>query len=626
MKRSFLLYFLITLIGILFVGRLFQLQVVRGRDYNPVKTSAVKVKFDLPERGYIYDRNGELLVANQLSYDVTIVPNEVTPLDTLEFCALLKITKENFIKRFKKAENYAPWLESVFLKQLAKEDFAFLQEKLHKFQGFNIQKRVIRNYPIKSAANILGYINEVNELIAKKDNYYQQGELIGKAGVEAQYEKVLRGKKGKKYFRRDRFNKIKGPFKNGIYDSIAVNGKDITLTIDSKLQQYGEYLMKGKRGGIIALEPSSGEILALVTSPSYDPNMMVGRLRSPNSVKLIGDSINKPMYDRGLKGTYPPGSPFKLVNALIGLQEDVIDENTHFVCNGGYRYGNRKNEFMKCHCDIYGKPIQLNSAISKSCNSYFANTYKRIIEKNKNSTSGMNTWSTHVKSFGLGNYLGYDLPEGDKGLIPDGEYYNSMYKHRWNASTNISNAIGQGEVLTTPIQLANVTAAIANRGFFHTPHIVKKINSQAITDSSYTTPKHTTIDKKHFEPIIEGMHEVFKTGTASWVNIEGIDIVGKTGTSENFMRVGGKKTKLPDHSILVAFAPKNNPKIAVAVFIENGGFGSTVAAPITSLMIEKYLTGRVNRKWIEDRMIKTDLSPIYERQTIAIKEIETGKK
>ena len=626
MKRSFLLYFLITLIGILFVGRLFQLQVVRGRDYNPVKTSAVKVKFDLPERGYIYDRNGELLVANQLSYDVTIVPNEVTSLDTIEFCALLKITKENFIKRFKKAENYAPWLESVFLKQLAKEDFAFLQEKLHKFQGFNIQKRVIRNYPIKSAANILGYINEVNELIAKKDNYYQQGELIGKAGVEAQYEKVLRGKKGKKYFRRDRFNKIKGPFKNGIYDSIAVNGKDITLTIDSKLQQYGEYLMKGKRGGIIALEPSSGEILALVTSPSYDPNMMVGRLRSPNSVKLIGDSINKPMYDRGLKGTYPPGSPFKLVNALIGLQEDVIDENTHFVCNGGYRYGNRKNEFMKCHCDIYGKPIQLNSAISKSCNSYFANTYKRIIEKNKNSTSGMNTWSTHVKSFGLGNYLGYDLPEGDKGLIPDGEYYNSMYKHRWNASTNISNAIGQGEVLTTPIQLANVTAAIANRGFFHTPHIVKKINSQAITDSSYTTPKHTTIDKKHFEPIIEGMHEVFKTGTASWVNIEGIDIVGKTGTSENFMRVGGKKTKLPDHSILVAFAPKNNPKIAVAVFIENGGFGSTVAAPITSLMIEKYLTGRVNRKWIEDRMIKTDLSPIYERQTIAIKEIETGEK
>ena len=417
-----------------------------------------------------------------------------------------------------------------------------------------------------------------------------------------------------------------GPFKDGIHDSIAINGKDITLTIDSKLQQYGEFLMKGKRGGIIALEPSTGEILALVTSPNYDPNMMVGRVRSPNSVKLIGDTINKPMYDRGLKGTYAPGSPFKLVNALIGLQEEVIDEETHFYCYGGYRYGNREKEFMKCHCDIYGKPIQLNTAISKSCNSYFANTYKRIIEKNKNPKNGMNNWSTHVKSFGLGNYLGYDLPEGDKGLIPNGDYYSNMYKYRWNASTNISNAIGQGEVLTTPIQLANVTAAIANRGYFYTPHVVKRIDNKAITDSAYTIAKLTTIDKKHFDPIIEGMHEVFKTGTASWVNIKGINIVGKTGTSENFMRVDGKKIKLPDHSILVAFAPKENPKIAVAVFIENGGYGATVAAPITSLLIEKYLTGIVKRKWIEDRMLKTDLSSIYQSQILAPKKIETGTK
>mgnify|MGYP003628442202 CR=1 FL=1 len=378
-----------------------------------------------------------------------------------------------------------------------------------------------------------------------------------------------------------------GPFKDGIYDSIAINGKDITLTIDSKLQQYGEYLMKGKRGGIIALEPSTGEILALITSPSYDPNMMVGRVRSPNSVKLIGDTINKPMYDRGLKGTYAPGSPFKLVNALIGLQEEVIDEGTHFYCNGGYRYGNRKKEFMKCHCDIYGKPIQLNTAI---CNSYFANTYKRIIEKNNNSTNGMNNWSTHVKSFGLGNYLGYDLPEGDKGLIPNGDYYSNMYKYRWNASTNISNAIGQGEVLTTPIQLANVTAAIANRGYFYTPHVVKRIENKAITDSAFTIAKQTTIDKKHFDPIIEGMHEVFKTGTAKWVNIKGIDIVGKTGTSENFMRLDGKKIKLP------------------------------------SLLIEKYLTGIVKRKWIEDRMLKTDLSSIYQSQILAPKKFETGTK
>tara|TARA_R110001632_G_scaffold18712_12_gene57646 strand:- start:7411 stop:9291 length:1881 start_codon:yes stop_codon:yes gene_type:complete len=626
MNRSFLLYFLITAIGLIFIGRLFQLQIINGVDANPVNTSAVKTKFDYPERGYIYDRNGKLLVANQLSYDVMVVPNEVVSLDTLEFCSLLKITKEDFLKRYKKAENFAPWLESVFLKQLAKEDFAFLQEKLHKFQGFYTQKRVIRNYPIKSAANILGYISEVNEETARKENYYQQGELIGKAGVEAQYEKALRGKKGTKHFSRDRLNKIMGSFKNGIYDSLAINGKDLTLTIDSELQEYGEYLMKGKRGGIIAIEPSTGEILALVTAPSYDPNMMVGRARSPNSVKLIGDSINKPMFDRGLKGAYAPGSPFKLINALIGLEEGVIDQKTHFYCYGGYRYGNREKEFMKCHCDIYGKPIRLNTAISKSCNSYFSNTYKRIIEKNGNATEGMNNWSAHVKSFGLGNYLGYDLPQGDKGLIPTGDYYSRMYKYKWNASTNISNAIGQGEVLTTPIQLANVTAAIANRGFFYTPHIVKRIDNKAITDSAYTIPKYTTINKKHFDPIIEGMHEVFKSGTASWVNIKGIDIVGKTGTSENFIRVDGQKIQMPDHSILVAFAPKENPKIAIAVFIENGGYGSTVAAPITSLLIEKYLTGVIKRKWIETRMLKTDLYPIYNRQTLNPKSFETGTK
>tara|TARA_R110000787_G_scaffold91628_10_gene193049 strand:- start:2638 stop:4518 length:1881 start_codon:yes stop_codon:yes gene_type:complete len=626
MNRSFLLYFLITAIGLIFIGRLFQLQIINGVDANPVNTSAVKTKFDYPERGYIYDRNGKLLVANQLSYDVMVVPNEVVSLDTLEFCSLLKITKEDFLKRYKKAENYAPWLESVFLKQLAKEDFAFLQEKLHKFQGFYTQKRVIRNYPIKSAANILGYISEVNEETARKENYYQQGELIGKAGVEAQYEKALRGKKGTKHFSRDRLNKIMGSFKNGKYDSLAINGKDLTLTIDSELQEYGEYLMKGKRGGIIAIEPSTGEILALVTAPSYDPNMMVGRARSPNSVILIGDTINKPMFDRGLKGAYAPGSPFKLINALIGLEEGVIDQKTHFYCYGGYRYGNREKEFMKCHCDIYGKPIRLNTAISKSCNSYFSNTYKRIIEKNGNATEGMNNWSAHVKSFGLGNYLGYDLPQGDKGLIPTGDYYSRMYKYKWNASTNISNAIGQGEVLTTPIQLANVTAAIANRGYFLTPHIVKRIDNKAITDSAYTIPKYTTINKKHFEPIIEGMHEVFKSGTASWVNIKGIDIVGKTGTSENFIRVDGQKIQMPDHSILVAFAPKENPKIAIAVFIENGGYGSTVAAPITSLLIEKYLTGVIKRKWIETRMLKTDLYPIYNRQTLNPKSFETGAK
>lgn len=624
MNRSFLLYFLFSAIGIVFLARLFQLQVIQGDDYNPLDNAEVKVEFDYPERGYIYDRNGELLVANQLSYDVMVVPNEVQAMDTIEFCKLLKIEKEEFDKNYQRAVNYASYLPSVFLKQLAKEDFAYLQEKLHKFKGFYIQKRVIRDYPINSAANVLGYISEVNQKVAKNDDYYEQGELIGKSGIEAQYEKVLRGKKGKKYFKRDRLNKITGSYKNGEKDSLAVNGQDISLTIDIALQQYGEYLMTGKRGGIVAIEPSTGEILSLITAPNYDPNDMVGRKRARNSTMLFNDTIHKPMFDRGLKAAYSPGSPFKLVNALIGLQEGVINESTSFYCYNGYRYGSRKHEKMGCHCDIYGQPIRLNRAIAKSCNSYFANTYKRIVEKNNNPKEGMNQWSDHVKSFGLGNYLGYDLPEGMPGLIPDGDYYSRMYRYKWNASTNISNAIGQGEVITTPIQLANVTAAIANRGYFYTPHMVKGINKEKISDSSYVVKKQTTIDQKHFKPVIDGMHQVFKNGTASWVKIPGIDIVGKTGTVENYAIVEGKRVQLPDHSILVAFAPKENPKIAMAVFIENGGYGSTIAAPICSLMIEKYLNGSVKRKWIQDRMIETDLYPIYNQILSKPDSLETG--
>lgn len=624
MSRSFLLYFLFSTVGVIFLIRLFQLQVIRGDDYNPIVNAEVKVEFDYPERGYIYDRNGELLVANQLSYDVMVVPNEVQPIDTIEFCKLLKIDKEEFIKNYKRAENYASYLPSVFLKQLAKEDFAYLQEKLHKFKGFYIQKRVIRDYPINSAPNVLGYISEVDQRIAKNDDYYEQGELIGRYGIEAQYEKVLRGKKGKKYYKRDRLNKITGSYLNGEKDSLAVNGQDMTLTLDIKLQQYGEYLMKGKRGGIVAIEPSTGEILTLITAPGYDPNDMVGRKRARNSTRLFKDTIHKPMFDRGLKAAYSPGSPFKLLNALIGLEEGIINEGTSFYCYNGYRYGARKHEKMGCHCNIYGKPIELKLAIAKSCNSYFANTYKRIVEKDNNPEEGMNNWSTHAKSFGLGDYLGYDLPEGKPGLIPDGDYYSSRYRYKWNGSTNISNAIGQGEVITTPIQLANVTAAIANRGYFYTPHIVKSINNEKINDSVYTVRKYTTISEEHFEPVIKGMHQVFKNGTASWVKIPGIDIVGKTGTVENFAIVEGDRVQLPDHSILVAFAPKDNPKIAMAVFIENGGYGSTIAAPISSLMIEKYLTGKVKRKWIQDQMLEKDLYPIYNQILSKPDSLETG--
>ncbi|MDX6747993.1 penicillin-binding protein 2 [Polaribacter sp. PL03] len=629
MQKSFLLYFLITIVGVIFIGRLFQLQIVRNDSSDPIHSSAVKTEYDYPERGYIYDRNGVLLVANQLSYDVMIQPNQVQPLDTLEFCKLLKIDKEDFLKRFNKADHYASYLPSVFLKQLAKEDFAFLQEKLHKYHGFFIQKRIIRKYPINAAANVLGYIGEVNDQLAKTNTYYQAGELIGKDGIEKQYEDFLRGRKGKKYFKRNNLNKITGSFKNGEEDTLAINGKDLTLTLDIKLQEYAQKLMIGKRGGIVAIEPSSGEILALVTAPSYDPNMLVGRKRSKNSAVLMDpDNLDKPTYDRGLKASYPPGSPFKMMNALIGLQEGVITNSSHFYCYGGYKYGNRKGEFMKCHCGIYGKPIKLKTAIAKSCNSYFSNTYKLIVEKNHKPSEGLDNWAHHVKSFGLGNYLGYDLPQGSPGFIPVGKYYDDAYKYRWNASTNISNAIGQGEVQTTPIQLANFTAAIANKGFFYTPHILKEVDKNAIDFPNFTEKKETTIDKEHFNPVIEAMHEVFKTGTGSRVQVEGIEICGKTGTSENYAIVGGIRKKLEDHSILVAFAPKDNPKIAIAIFVENGGYGSTIAAPITSLMIEKYLNGEISKatKYRETRMLNISLQTQYDKLIPKIEEIASGTK
>ncbi len=617
MKRNLLLIFLVTLVGIIYIGRLFYLQIIVGGNKNPINSATVKIEYDYPERGYIYDRNNKLLVANQISYDVMIVPKEVKSIDTLEFCSLLKISKEEFSSKLKKIKGnpkkYAPWLPEIFIKQVAKENFAYLQEKLHKFNGFYIQKKIIRNYPIKSAANILGYLGEVNQLEAKKHNYYNSRDLIGRGGVERYYEDILRGIKGKKYYNLDHVRRITGSYKNGSYDTLAVAGNDLTLTLDSNLQKYGELLMTGKRGGIVAIEPSSGEILALVTAPSYDPNLMVGRKKSINSTILFGDKINNPTYDRGLQGAYAPGSPFKILNGLIGLQEGVIDKNTAVYCNGGYRYGKRKYEYMKCHCGIYRRPIRLKTAIAKSCNSYFAETYRKIINKPKNTKIGFENWSNQVKSFGLGNYLGYDLSVGNKGLVPNTKFYDDRYNFGWRATTNISNAIGQGEILTTPIQLANATAAIANKGFYYTPHILKKIKNKKINNVKFTTKKQTGVETRHFPEVIEAMHEVFKTGTGKYSQVKGIEICGKTGTVENFARINGKKVQLKDHSILIAFAPKENPKIAMAVFVENGGYGSTIAAPITSLMVEKYLTKTITRKDVEERMINLSLQDEYDK-------------
>jgi len=609
MKRTGLLSFIIIFIGVVFIIRLFYLQVIDNSYNRPtLNNSTIKIKYDYPERGYIYDRNGILLVANQLSYDIMIIPREVKPLDTMEFCDLLKISKDVFIQKFNRAKNYSTRIPTTFLAQLSKNDYAYLQEKMHKFKGFYIQKRSLREYPINSAPNVLGYISEVNEDLIKKKPYYQLGELIGTAGVEKTYEESLRGTKGVKYIQRDRFNKEIGSYKNGIYDTLPIQGKDITLTIDSKLQQYGEALMANKRGGIVAIEPSSGEILAMISTPTYNPNLMVGRERSKNFTKLYLDSINLPLLDRGLQAQYPPGSPFKIISALAALQEGVINTSTYIKCFGGYRYGSREEAFMKCHCQTHGSPVQLNKAIYRSCNSYFSNAYRKTIEKYPTPTEGMNVWSNHAKSFGLGNFLNNDLSVGQKGLIPDGDFYNRYYPNGgWKAVTTISNAIGQGEILTTPIQLANMTAAVANKGTYYTPHIVKNIKDQNL-DLTFTTLKHTSIDEKHFEPIIEGLFNVFENphGTAHWSKVKGIEICGKTGTSQN--------SHGQDHSIFIAFAPKDDPKIAIAVFVENGYWGSRWAGPIASLMIEKYLTGQTIRPWKEKEMLNGSLQDEYDKQ------------
>ena len=604
--RKLLLFSIITSVGVIFIVRLFYLQVYKPDVYNLYDDNAIRKVYDYPKRGYIYDRNGALLVANQPSYDVMVIPREVEPLDTLELCSLLKITKEDFINIYNKAYTYSPRLPSVFIPQLSRNDFAMLQEKIRKFEGFYIQKRSLRDYQRSIGANVLGDIGEVNNYIIENNPYYKMGDLIGKQGVEQTYEEVLRGVKGIKFIQKDRFNRDLGPYKDGIYDTLPQSGRDITITIDATLQEYGELLMKHKRGGIVAIEPATGEILAMISAPTYDPNLMVGRQRSTNFTKLYNDTIAKPLYDRGLQAMYPPGSPFKILNALIGLQEDVVNTEDRFGCNHGYSYGGRK---MGCHG--HPSPVAMNGGIYNSCNAYFANVYRRIIDKYKDPGKGMDIWSSHVKSFGLGNYLNNDLSVGQPGKIPNTDTYDRIYgKDRWGSTYNLSNAIGQGEILTTPIQLANMAAAIGNRGHYYTPHIIKKIQGDEI-DKKYTTPIHTTIDKKHFDPIVQGMFDVYNHGTAATVQVPGIEICGKTGTAENFIKIDGVKTQLTDHSIFVAFAPKDNPTIAIAVFVENGYWGSRFAGRIASLMIEKYIKGEITRTDMETWILTHGLESEY---------------
>ena len=595
--RRLFFYFLFGASILILLLRLINIQIIDSSYKLSASNNVIKAVKLYPERGYIYDRNGTLLVSNQRAFDLMVIPRQVKKMDTLTFCRIIDIEKDYFDSQLKKATRYSRNKASIFIKEVSKQTAAKIQEQLYQFSGFYLQERTMREYPEKSAAHLLGYVSQVPDYILKKNDYYKKNDNYGMTGVENSYEKELRGTQGVKYVIRDVWNAPKGSFENGKYDSIAVNGKDLELTIDNELQKYAEQLMQNKKGSIVAIEPGTGEILALVSSPYYDPNLLVGRSRSPNFNRMYKDE-NKPLFDRSLLAEYPPGSTFKLLNALIGLQEDVIYSGTQFSCDMGWRFSPK----LKIGCHAHDSPLNLTESIAQSCNAYYCNTFRRIIEKYNNAEKGFDNWRNHILSFGLGNFLNNDLYTGRKGRVPSVDFYNRQYgKKRWKAPTVISLAIGQDALVVSPIQMANMCAAIANRGYYFTPHIVREIDGKALTDSTFTVAKQTSIDEKHFKTIIRGMEKVYtgKYGTAKTAQVKNIEICGKTGTAEN--------PHGEDHSIFIAFAPKDKPQIAIAVYIENGGWGSTWAAPIASLIIEKYLTGQVNNNEREHFILSGNL-------------------
>ncbi len=610
MIRRFFLPAVTLLTAIIFVGRLISIQLLNTSYKLLSDGNAVIENSIYPERGYIYDRNKKLLVSNQPVYDFMAIPENIQAFDTLELSKILGVSKAELKEKIKFSRTFSIKLPSIIVGKISREHNAVIQEKIWKYPGFFLQKNSVRNYPISIASNLLGYVSEVNKNDMKKDNYYRIGELIGRQGIEEYYEYFLRGKKGKNFYQKDRFNRIIGSYEDGKYDVPKEGAQNLYLTIDRELQQYGEELFRNKRGGIVAIEPKTGEVLSLVSAPSYDPSILVGRKRSKNYRKLALDTLAKPLFDRSLQAQYAPGSPFKSLNALIALQEGVIDKETSYICQKGHFYA--RGIFMECHCSP-GTKNNLRSGIFRSCNTYFANIYRRIIDQaGENVEDGINIWNKHLKSFGLGNYLGYDLPVGKKGFVPDADYYNYWYKKGgWKSATIVSNAIGQGELLTTPIQMANFTAAIANRGYFIQPHFLKAVSNNSL--NKVYEKKETSIDSIHFETVIDGMHQVVERGTARIAKIKGIEVCGKTGTVENFMKIKGVKTQLTDHSIFIAFAPKDDPKIAIAVYVENGYWGARWAAPISSLMIEKYLNENVKRKWLENKILNGSLIAEYDK-------------
>jgi penicillin-binding protein 2 len=601
-QRRYIVIGIFITVGLAFITRLFYIQVVDDEYKLDARNQAFRYQTEYPIRGYIYDRHNKLLVYNEAAYDLMVLPKNVRPMDTLDFCSLLGITKDQFLKKMFKAiqSPNSPRKESIFEKQLSPRDYASLQERLYRFPGFWVQPRTLRKYPQSIAAHMLGYIGEADKAMTLKKPYYREGDYLGISGIEKTYEDVLRGKKGMRIMMVDVNNRDKGSYMNGAYDTAAVAGKPLTTTLDADLQAYAELLMQNKSGSVVALDPQTGEILCIATSPTYDPNLFVGRERNRHFAELSLDSIGKPLFNRSTMASYPPGSTFKLVMALIALNEKVLTSHTLYPCSRGYA---PMGGHPKCH--LHASPLDLEGAIGQSCNSYFSYVFKSVMEDKKYSDpyKAYANWRELAMSFCLGSRTGSDLANELSGNVPSIKYYDKLFgKGSWKASNVISLGIGQAEMGITPLQNANLAAIIANKGWYYTPHIVRAIAGNANdTLLNRFKIKHSTkiTDTSVYNVVILGMAKAVESGTAGRLKIDGIPYCAKTGTAEN---PHGKP-----HSVFVCFAPIDHPVIAIGILIENAGGGNTVAGPIARLLLEKYLTGKITRPDLEKRMLEIDL-------------------
>lgn len=587
---------MVVVVSFVFIAKLFYLQVIDRSARLNADNNVIRNEVVFPSRGKILDRNGKILVYNRAAYDLMIVPRKVKPFDTTLLSTSLDIEKDELIRLIKKARSYSMYRPSIIASQLSPIDYAYIQEVLYRFPGFYIQQRTIRAYNYPNAALTLGYIGEVTQKNIDEDEYYKPGDYIGTNGIEKTYENYLRGIKGQRLVMVDAFGREQGKYREGRFDKEAVSGKDIVLTIDIELQMYAEKLMQNKTGSVVCIEPETGEILALVSMPTFDPNLMVGRKRSDNFRALLNDPL-KPLNNRAIQGTYSPGSTFKMVSGAVAIQEGAININTRFNCSG------QSSTPIKCtHSHV--SPLNVVSAIETSCNPFFYRTFVTTVDRTSMAEfkKAYGKWAEQVRSFGFGSKLGIDLPYEQKGNIPTVEYYDRIYNGSWRPLTIRSLSIGQGEILVTPLQMANEAAIMANAGYFHTPHLIKYIGDEKLVPQEFVERRQTTVRASNFEYIRQGMHQVFSgsIGTGRYYRNHDIEMGGKTGTIEN---PHGK-----DHSGFIGFAPFDSPKIATSVLIENAGFGSTYACPVATLLMEKYLTDSIPpyHKVHEERLFNTN--------------------